>query len=636
MKKMKKNFSSRKLNQKFSVVILLVLGVCLVFFTINSFRTTENMMFEQRVSEVWRWLDEDEAAIEKMVELCYISSQIFIEDRELQDFLSALKNGEQMSPAQYYEFFKNHVNPMESLVNSNIYLYQIRIYACNDDFPEMDPILYHGDRLKDFPWAKDFESGSWQIDYPDYLISPNDDHRLISLVSEMNDQRGELVGVVEAAATVEDMFPRIYESNRESWSCFVQEDGTIVSMSDSPWEPYREDIVAAAADIGSSGYVHTNIGGDDVLIVQRHLDYFPGTYICLSNLSQQSGQMILQQIQNLLIIVLVFLVLIIVINVTVKRLFRRFHVTMAVIRKVQDGHLDERVPVSGSDEFSELGSQINAMLDNIQVLMREKIQQEVLVKNTEIKALQNQINAHFIYNVLESIKMMAEIDEKYEISDAITALGELLRYNLKWVSSNVTIREEVAYIRNYIRLMNLRYDFAIILSVNIDDDIYSQSIPKMSLQPIVENAILHGIAELGEDATIYIKSMKTGNDFEITITDSGVGMDEEQRLSLEKKINGELDDPDSKHGIGLKNVNYRIKMQFGDRYGLKIYSMEGCYTKISVLLPFVPQSKKNAQEHSYGYSLLRNGSGGSVLPKQPESKKDCEPEGGDHADTVNR
>ena len=108
MKKMKKNFSSRKLNQKFSVVILLVLGVCLVFFTINSFRTTENMMFEQRVSEVWRWLDEDEAAIEKMVELCYISSQIFIEDRELQDFLSALKNGEQMSPAQYYEFFKKH------------------------------------------------------------------------------------------------------------------------------------------------------------------------------------------------------------------------------------------------------------------------------------------------------------------------------------------------------------------------------------------------------------------------------------------------------------------------------------------------------------------------------------------------
>ena len=245
--------------------------------------------------------------------------------------------------------------------------------------------------------------------------------------------------------------------------------------------------------------------------------------------------------------------------------------------------------------------QLNHMLDRIQVLMKDKLDREILVKNTEIKALQNQINAHFIYNVLESIKMMAEIDEKYEISDAITALGELLRYNLKWVSSNVTIREEVAYIKNYIRLMNLRYDFVIILSVNIDEDIYRQSIPKMSLQPIVENAILHGIAELGEDATIYIKSTKLDGDFEITITDSGVGMDEEHRLVLEKKINGEMDDQESKHGIGLKNVNYRIKMQFGEKYGLKVYSMEGCYTKITVLLPMKPEPKGGSSSPPSGY-----------------------------------
>ena len=187
-----------------------------------------------------------------------------------------------------------------------------------------------------------------------------------------------------------------------------------------------------------------------------------------------------------------------------------------------------------------MGTQINYMLDRIQLLMQEKIDGEVLVKNTEIKALQNQINAHFIYNVLESIKMMAEIDEKYEISDSITALGELLRYNLKWTSSNVSIREEIAYIRNYIRLMNLRYDFTIILSVKIDADLYSQRIPKMSLQPIVENAILHGIAELGEDATIYIKSVRENDDFEIMITDSGVGMDEGTRAMLLSRFREQL------------------------------------------------------------------------------------------------
>lgn len=584
--KLQRHFNGYKLNKKFSIVILLVLAVCLFLFMVNSFNTTKKMVFQQSVQEAMRWIDEDSASIEKMIELCYMSSQIFIEDRELQDFLADLKNGKEMTSAEYYDFFKNHVNFLEGMVNSNIYLYQIRIYAYNNEFPEMDPILYHMDRMADFPWADSYESGTWQIDYPDYLKSSQDDQHLMSLVSTMTDKRGENVGVVEAVISMDDMFPRIYSKTQDSWSCFVKEDGTIFSMGDtSLWEAYKAQIVETAMNSPDKGYVNAEIGGKEVILVSKYMEDFPGTYICLYDLSSQSRQMILQQIQNFLLVALVFFVMILVINITVKALFKRFYVILGVIRKVQDGQLDERVPEGGRDEFGELGGQINHMLDRIQILMKDKLDREILVKNTEIKALQNQINAHFIYNVLESIKMMAEIDEKYEISDAITALGELLRYNLKWVSSNVTIREEITYIKNYIRLMNLRYDFAIILSVNIDEDIYSQSIPKMSLQPIVENAILHGIAELGEDATIYIKSVKLEEDFEITITDSGVGMDEEHRLILEKKMNGKIEDQDSKHGIGLKNVNYRIKMQFGEKYGLKVYSMEGCYTKITVLLP---------------------------------------------------
>lgn len=596
-KKGKEVFNGYKLNKKFTIVILLVLAVCLMFFTINSFTTTKNMIVSQSIQETLRWLDEDYSSVQKMTELCYMSAQIFLEDRELKDFLEDLKDGKEMTPDQYYDFFKTNINTMESMVNSNPYLYQIRVYAYNNSFPEMDPILYHMDRLERFPWAATFESGTWQMDYPDYLLSRSDQHHLISLVSTMTNGRGEEIGVVEAVVSMEEMFPRIYSADEYSWSCFVKEDGTIVSSSDnSIWERSKEEIIDVLPRTTSYDYIYTSINGHEVIIAGQYMEEFSGTYVCLYSLAQQSRQMFLQQAQNILVIILVFLVMAIVINITVKSLFKRFYVILGVVRKVQDGDLDERIPVSGKDEISEMAVQINAMLDNIQVLMRDKIDREVLVKNTEIKALQNQINAHFIYNVLESIKMMAEIDEKYEISDAITALGELLRYNLKWTSSNVTIREEIVYIRNYIRLMNLRYDFAIILSVNIDGEIYEQRIPKMSLQPIVENAILHGIAQLGEDATIYIKSIAWGDDFAITITDSGVGMDEEHRLLLEKKINGEIDDPDSKHGIGLKNVNYRIKMQFGEEYGLTVHSMEGCYTKITVRLPRFSEKKddKNA------------------------------------------
>ncbi len=193
-------------------------------------------------------------------------------------------------------------------------------------------------------------------------------------------------------------------------------------------------------------------------------------------------------------------------NSVVKVLLRKFYHMLLVVRKVQEGDLAQRVSNPGSDEMGEMSTQFNKMLDHIQILMKENINREVLIKNTEIKALQNQINAHFIYNVLEAVKMMAEINEEYEISDSVTALGELLRYGMKWTSSDVTIRQEVEYIKNYIQLMNLRYDYTIGLSINIPDHIYEQQIPKMSLQPIVENAICHGIEETEEDSRYLYQS----------------------------------------------------------------------------------------------------------------------------------
>ncbi len=142
-----------------------------------------------------------------------------------------------------------------------------------------------------------------------------------------------------------------------------------------------------------------------------------------------------------------------------------------------------------------------------QIPMKENINREVPEEEQrESRHFKTRCNAHFIYNVLEAVKMMAEINEEYEFSDSVTALGELLRYGMKWTSSDVTIRQEVEYIKNYIQLMNLRYDYTIGLSINIPDHIYEQQIPKMSLQPIVENAICHGIEETEEDSCYLYQS----------------------------------------------------------------------------------------------------------------------------------
>lgn len=256
------------------------------------------------------------------------------------------------------------------------------------------------------------------------------------------------------------------------------------------------------------------------------------------------------------------------------------------VSRVQQGDWNIEITDENIDVMDELRFRIDGLLQCIKELTDANLKHEILVKNTEIRALQNQINAHFIYNVLESIKMLAEIDEKYDISDAITALGKLLRYSMRWTKGNVTVADELDYISNYLSLINLRVDYEIYLSVKLSPLILKQEIPKMSLQPIVENAIYHGIEPMAEDTNIYIKGIVDGDDCVIEITDAGRGMTEEQVKNLYRRLKGEIETSGgSGNGIGLKNVQDRIQMSFGEEYGLEIASKLGCYTKVSVRIP---------------------------------------------------
>lgn len=311
-----------------------------------------------------------------------------------------------------------------------------------------------------------------------------------------------------------------------------------------------------------------------------------GTLVCAQDISDAVGR--IRRMRNWFIVIMIALVpfLAMGINVVVKSVLQQFYRIIDAIKRVQKGDLNVVIENCGTDEMGELGNQFNKMLTEINHLMKEQLDRELLVKNSEIKALQNQINAHFIYNVLESIKMMAEIEEQYDISDAVTTLGKLLRYSMRWTTGNVTVAEEIEYIKNYLKLMNIRFDYEIFLSLNIPECIYAQQIPKMSLQPIVENAIYHGIEQMAEDTNIYIKGLVEEKSCVIEITDADRGMSEEEVERLYKKISGEIETAGgSGNGIGLKSVQDRIKMNFGEEYGIEIASKLGCYTKIMVRIP---------------------------------------------------
>lgn len=578
------------LNVKFMLLIILFIEAVVGIFSIFLFYNMQRNTIQEKVTAIHYEMDRQHAQIRKNVDGINMSTQFFLNDQALQDFLVELKQGHKMSADRLNAFYHDNIAAMERMVNSNLYLYQIRVYADQDDMQEMMPVLYSRDRMNRLAWAQDNQLYGWKFNYADtifdsYTVAQN--NRIMSLVTSIEDyEHGELA-VLEVSMTMDTMFEGLYHANDGMVVCFVDEAGQqYYGSKEDRDNPYIQAALENFCVGRGEQFKHRIMDGAEIIAGCVEIKELAGTLVCVQDISGAVGK--IRRMRNGFVIIMILLIPFLAagINVVVKSVLQQFYRIIDAIKRVQEGDLNVVIENCGTDEMGELADQVNKMLTEINHLMKEQLDRELLVKNSEIKALQNQINAHFIYNVLESIKMMAEIEEQYDISDAVTTLGKLLRYSMRWTTGNVTVAEEIEYIKNYLKLMNIRFDYEIFLSLNIPECIYAQQIPKMSLQPIVENAIYHGIEQMAEDTNIYIKGLVEDKSCVIEITDAGRGMSEEEVERLYKKISGEIETTGgSGNGIGLKNVQDRIKINFGEEYGIEIASKLGCYTKIMVRIP---------------------------------------------------
>ncbi|MBD5476348.1 MAG: histidine kinase [Lachnospiraceae bacterium] len=588
IKRWKERLNGLKLNTKFTLVIIVLVVVpisimaCVLFYNMEQNVIRENRNYMQYTME------RNEDNIRKNIDSVNMTTQFFLSDEPLIQMLGKMSRQEQIETKELMEFYHSDITSLERLINNNTLLYGVRVYAMNSRIQEMMPVLYSYSRMRKMEWAYDPDPAGWNFDYRDRLFDDRGGRKIASLITNVEDYENGLIGVIEAAVTMENIFPMLYEEIVDEWSCFVSDEGELY-FGDNVQDISEEFVRFQMQEGFEKDKIHTDYirrGREHLIVSYLYVKDMQGTLLSVKNISA-NVQYVYRMRNAFVIIMLVIIIgLAFLINYIVKSLLWQFYNILKSIRVIQSGDLGIRIADCGNDEMGELGTQINKMLDRIELLMKENIDREILAKNSQILALQNQINAHFIYNVLESIKMMAEIDEEYAISDAITSLGKLLRYSMRWVSGNVLVEEELEYIKNYLALINLRFDYEIYLSLNLQEEILRQEIPKMSLQPIIENAIYHGIEEIAEDTSIYMKGYIEGDDCILEITDSGRGMSEEQLQKLKAKLNGEIETSGgSGNGIGLKNVQDRIRMNFGEEYGIEIASKLGCYTKIIVRIP---------------------------------------------------
>ena len=591
MKKITEYFRNAKLNIKFTIIIVLFTVVPLCISIGALFHIMIQNVIDENISYMQYTMERNRDNMATRIDSVNMSTQFFLSDDSLKQVLNASVSGEELSTEDWLKFKNIEVSSLERLVNNNPLLYSVRVYAVNDQVQEMMPILYSRKRMEKQSWAEKENYTGWNYNYTDNIFSSytmDQNRKIMSLITQVEDRNNGTIGVIEAAMTMENMFPSLYESIEDEWSCFYTDSGEKYFGENRKPESEKliEVIKPGHLEDGEIMTGYKESGRKKLVVSGMYVREMSGTLICVKDITSDINRVRWSRLLFFIGMAVLTIFLALVINLIVQRLLGKFYEILKSIRNVQKGDLSVVIPECGNDEMGELGTQINKMLERIKQLMNDNLNREMLAKNSEIRALQNQINAHFIYNVLESIKMMAEIDEEYAISDAVTSLGKLLRYSMKWVSGNVLVEQELEYIKNYMALINLRFDYEIYLSLNIPELILKQEIPKMSLQPIVENAICHGIEQMAEDTNIYIKGLLEGDDCVIEITDAGKGMTEDEVKRLKQKIAGEIDsNGGSGNGIGLKNVQDRIHIAFGEKYGIEIASMIGCYTKIRVRIP---------------------------------------------------
>jgi hypothetical protein len=256
---------------------------------------------------------------------------------------------------------------------------------------------------------------------------------------------------------------------------------------------------------------------------------------------------------------------------------------MQTMRRVEDGDLHVRSQVSSRTELGQLSDSFDHMIAKTAELMDERLRSEEQKRKSEWKALQAQIQPHFLYNTLDSIIWMSHAGRNAEVVEMTSALALLLRSSIGDGSDTNTLKKEIAHVRSYLTIQKMRYNEKLRYEIDLDPQTEDCLLPKLILQPLVENAIYHGIKVKQQGGTVRIESLLEEDRLLITVEDDGVGMTPEQ---LETILDKKESDAESTK-IGVYNVNERLQLFFGPDAVMKYYSTPGVRTMVMLVLPIV-------------------------------------------------
>ena len=286
---------------------------------------------------------------------------------------------------------------------------------------------------------------------------------------------------------------------------------------------------------------------------------------------------------------IVFVILLIIFIVILINSYISFRVTNPIreleksVKELEEGNLDADIYMGGSYEVQHLGKSVQDMKFRIKGLMQDIVNEHEEKRKSEFDSLQAQINPHFLYNTLDIIVWQIENEKQSEAVHTVTALARFFRLSLGKGKNIVTVKDEIDHVKNYLMIQHMRFKNKFDYEFDIAEDVLELPSLKLMLQPLVENAIYHGMEFMDGDGLIMVKAWREENELYFSVADNGLGMTEDK---VEMILTGKSSSGNGRgSGIGVKNVNERIKLYFGEAYGLTIDSEPDEGTKVTIHLP---------------------------------------------------
>lgn len=425
----------------------------------------------------------------------------------------------------------------------------------------------------------------YQYDYqPRQNEGTGEEHFIIASKALMHRSSGNIYGSMYFAIKENEFRRKTYNNYTSPGNDFfiVNQQGVIVSSSIADMTGKKDNqLLSYAEDIENKAENYTlgKLDGKQYIILKEYLPFFDMYMFNVIDKETAFGNLIDKR-QIALISMVIVLVAIIFVFLATQRLTNSLSKLVKQIENASKNNFHQHVTVTGTYETRQIGNAFNSMLDELQEYVEQLVLSQQQKRNAELAALQQQINPHFLYNTLTSIKFMVQQGDTAESEATIHALISLLQNTIGNVSETITVEQEIENLKNYVKINQKRYGDRIKVNYFVSPECLQYEIPKLILQPFMENSFFHGFNHK-QEGSINVLIWQNGSTFICEIIDNGDGMEMEDKTRLpNQKRKQQLFS-----GIGVKNVHERLQLIYGEEYGVSITSKPGEGTKVKINMP---------------------------------------------------